>query len=352
MNGSGFRAGDRVRRARGPARGAVGALLACGLLAGACAAPDGDGATAGSGIVSDAAHWSGVAGEPRATASSAFWSRWGDGRAELSSYRLVTGRYGEARDGELVLIYVTEPHDRRRWIKDDDAGEPHRVEVLKLNVSRKFLTGIYPYSAMTSVFSPVDDWGGERFRPVKISASVQEWCGNHHHQVWPGMRGLRSLRLSYFASEGERMAERDVPEGTLYEDALPIQLRELDGSFAGGGDWSGWIVPSLWNVRRGHGEAEPVRGRIQRKTARLEDGTPVTRFTLSYDGYERTFDVESAAPRRILGWRTSVGDTARLVETRRLAYWRLNDLEGVRYREELGLDSAGGVRWIDPPDRR
>jgi len=204
--------------------------------------------------------YSGVEGEPRRGASSAFWEHWGDGRAELSSYRMRTVHYGEPREGELVLIYVTEPHDRRTWIKDDDASERHRVEVLKLNASQKFLTGIYPYSVMTSVFSPVADWGGARFRPTKITMSSQEWCGNYHQQVWPGRGEVRSLNLSYFAGEGEQISEKETPEGALYEDALLIQLRELDGPFAEGGDWEGWLVPSLWDQRRGHGALEWLRG--------------------------------------------------------------------------------------------
>ena len=139
-----------------------------------------------SNVAPEGAEFTGLAAEPEASASSEFWDHWGDGQAEMSSYGATVQRYGEPREGELVLIYVTEPHDRRRWIKDDDAEAPNRVEVLKLNLSLKFLTGIYPYSVMTSVFSPVDDWGMERFQPAKIGQSFQEWCGHHLHQLWPG----------------------------------------------------------------------------------------------------------------------------------------------------------------------
>lgn len=312
------------------------AFLVTALTVGsaACARPDLRAPGGTPALFDDPAAHAGVTGEPRAAAGSDFWEHWGDGRAELSSYRIRTVRYGEPRDGELVLIYVTEPHDRRTWIKDDDATEPHRVEVLKLNASLKFMTGIYPYSVMTSVFSPVDDWGGARFRPVKISTSVQEWCGTTHQQLWPGPDGFRSLRLSYFAGEGERMDRAAVPDGTLYEDALLIQLRELDGPFAGGGDWEGRLVPSLWDVRRGHGRAEPVPATITREEP--EEGTG-TRFTVRRGDAEMRIDVEGAYPHRILGWTTSAGDTVELVETRRLAYWRLNDAGGVRFRTELGL---------------
>lgn len=292
------------------------------------------------------ATFTGLSNEPEASASSEFWDHWGDGRAELDSYRATVSRYGEPRPAELVLIYVTEPHDRRRWIKDDGVEAPNRLEVLKLNSSLKFLTGIYPYSAMTSVFSPVDDWGVERFQPVKIGHSVQEWCGQYLHEVWPGRGVQRSVRLSYFPSDGERLHRSPVPEGTLYEDALLIQLRELDGSFAGGGDWEGWIVPSLWNVRRGVADAEPVRAAIGRESvasSAASGGIEAVRFVLRYDDYERVYEVEAAPPRRILGWTTSLGDTVRLARTRRLSYWSRNDPGGRSLREELGLspDASG-----------
>ncbi len=300
--------------------------------------------SASAGLFDEAASFAGVTGSPSSTAGSAFWEHWGDGRAELSTYRIRTTRYDASREGELVLIYVTEPHDRRTWIKDDRAEAPERTEVLKLNAHLEFLTGIYPYSVMTSVFSPVDDWGGHRFRPVRINLGVQEWCGSYRHQVWPGVGALRSLRLSYFASDGEHLREEEVPEGTLYEDALLIQLRELDGEFADGGDWEGWLIPSLWNVRRGEAAAEPVRATVRREDSVSGAEGPLTRFTLEYGDYSRTYDVEAEYPHRIVGWRTSTGDTATLARTRRLPYWELNDPEGRRLRSELGLDPGSTGR--------
>lgn len=334
----------RPARAR-TGRGSIGVGLLAGLAAATlCAcAPDvgSDGGTAaGRSLLPDAGRFSRLPEEPRASASSAFWEWWGDGRAELSGYRITTPRYGAAREGTLVLIYVTEPHDRRVWIKDDEAAADHRVEVMKLNASLEFLTGIYPYSVMTSVFSPVDDWGPARFQPVKVTASVQEWCGSWFAGLWPGRDRLRWLRLSYFDDEGERIGEVRAGEDVLYEDALPIQLRELDGPFAGGGDWEGEIVPGLWEVRRGHGEPVPVPGAITRETAERE-GIPVSRFTVRVGDRTRTVDVERAPPRRILGWETSGGERAELLATERLAYWRLNGPEGRAVRERLGLDTEG-----------
>ncbi|TVR50823.1 MAG: hypothetical protein EA421_16605 [Gemmatimonadales bacterium] len=291
-------------------------------------------------LLPDLATFTGLPAAPRASASSAFWDHWGDGRAELSGYRVTIPRYGAPREGEMALIYVTEPHDRRSWIKDDDATSPHRVEVLKLIRSFQFLTGIYPYSVFSSVFSPVDRWGGEPFHPVRIHLDVQEWCGSVSHRVWPAQDRLRSLRLSYFASEGETLREVALPEGTLFEEALLIQLRELDGPFHEGGDWEGWLVRELWSLRTGHGPVEPVRARISRSSA-TRGAVPVTRFQIEAEGYQRTIDVEEAAPRRILGWETSTGEVAELLTTERLAYWSLNRLGDEGVREELGLSPEG-----------
>jgi hypothetical protein len=287
-------------------------------------------------LLPDLEQFSGLGDRPRSSASSGFWDWWGDGRAELSGYRVTVPRYREPREGTLALIYVTEPHDRRSWIKDDDAERPHRVEVLKLIRAFHFLTGIYPYSVTSSVFSPVDRWVPEPFHPVRINLDVQEWCGAVSHRVWPGEGRVRSLRLSYFASEGETLREIPVPEGTVFEDALLIQLRELDGPFQEGGDWEGWLVPELWSLRTGHGPVEPVRASITRSSA-LRDGTPITRFVLEAGPYQRIFEVEAEAPRRVLAWETSTGERAELLGTQRLAYWSLNRPGDEEVREALGL---------------
>jgi hypothetical protein len=276
----------------------------------------------------------GLPDTPAAGASSAFWQAWGDGNAEMSSYRAVSSRYGAPREAELVLIYVTEPLDRATLVKDDAAERP--VNVLKLNVSEKFDTGVYPYSVMTSVFAPVDAYRAERFQPVKLTLTAQEWCGHVFRGVWPGEAGFRSALYSYFASEGEADQQVDAPPGTLYEDALLIQLRELDGPFAGGDDWSGHLVPALWQQRRTHEALSAVPATITRADAR-RDGTPVTRFTLAYDGYTRTYDVEQSAPRRVLGWQTSLGDRAELEATDRLPYWQLNAPGDESARARFGL---------------
>ena len=276
--------------------------------------------------------------KPEVTASPAFWTAWGDGKAELSGYAVTTSRYGAPREGRAVLIYVTEPMDRRNWIKDDSGDVPReeRVNVLKLNHVLKFQTGIYPYSVMTSVFAPVDGLSAERFAPAKIAMSAQEWCGHVYQKVIARPEAFASELRSYFHAEGDRDTTVKISPGTLYEDALLIQLRELDGPFAGGKDWAGSIVPSLWAQRKRHAALEAVAATIRREDA-TRDGAPVTRFTLAYGSVATTYDVEKAVPRRVLGWKTTEGDETRLLKTARLPYWQLNGQGDEKYLRELGM---------------
>lgn len=271
-------------------------------------------------------------------ASSAFWTAWGDGKAELSGYAVTTGRYGAPREGRMVLIYVTEPMDRRVWVKDDAGDVPpaERVNVLKLNNVLKFQTGIYPYSVMTSIFAPVDGPAGDRFTPAKIVMSAQEWCGSVYQTVMPGDAQFAAESRSYFHAEGDSEKTVRVPAGALYEDALLIQLRELDGPFAGGKDWAGSIVPSLWSARKRHAPLEAVPATIKREST-TRDGAPVTRFTVAYGTVTTTYDVEKAAPRRVLGWKSKDGDEGKILKTTRLPYWKLNQPGDEKYLKELGL---------------
>lgn len=274
---------------------------------------------------------------PSTRASEEFGRTWHDGKAEMSSYDAVISRYDAPREAEVVLVTVTEPMDRRTWVKDDEVRGDDRVEVLKLNASLKFQTGIYPYSILTSVFMPVDAWRPERFEPVKITMSAQEWCGHVFHAIWPGADGFAERRMSYFAQEGDRDEVVAAP-GALYEDALFVQLRELDGPFHGGRDWRGTLVPSLWGSRRGHFAARPTPATITRSALEGE-AIRQTRFDLVAGDHRASFVVEAEAPRRILQWTTSEGDRATIRKTARLPYWELNHPGDEVRRTEIGLSA-------------
>lgn len=282
--------------------------------------------------------WTSWPSQAKVGAGKAFWKAWGDGRAEMNSYNAKIERYGQSRTAELVLIYVTEPMNRQTWIKDDAVSGKDRISTLKLNISLKFKTGLYPYSVMTSVFSPVDHWRKERFSPAKITLSAQDWCGHVFASVWPSRQSYLHQLNSYFSSEGEKRAIVPVQGEHLYEDALLIQLRELSGVFNGGKAWKGKVIPSLWRNRKKHRSLLPQDATLTRKTT-TQDGKKVHQFTLTYtrQNFTQTYTVEADGAQRMLGWTNSDGEVLSLNKSLRLPYWNLSSPSDSSYRKKLGL---------------
>ena len=156
-------------------------------------------------------------------AGSAFGDYWYQGEAEITSYILEQPRYGEMRQSKAVLIFVTEPFSRTKHVKLDNhahATEDH-ITVLKLNRSHQFTTGIYPYSIMSSVFTPI---AGDRDpHTLKVTTSAQEWCGHTFVQFDFRAGGYQIQHHSYFGRQC-RSGELSLPHAIL-EDELWTKIR-------------------------------------------------------------------------------------------------------------------------------
>src|SRR5690606_34615209 len=83
-----------------------------------------------------------------------FHAYWHAGKAEVNAYNLIQSRYDEKRPGKAVLIFVTEDLSKKLQVKLDNPAVRNKINVLKLNFTKNFITGIYPYSLMLSVFTP------------------------------------------------------------------------------------------------------------------------------------------------------------------------------------------------------
>ena len=116
--------------------------------------------------------------KPKTKLSKEFKAYWYNGEAEITSYKLEQARYGEMRSGTAVMVFVTEDFLPKEQVKADTYNEKN-TPVLKLNSTKNFNTGIYPYSIMQSTFYPV----ANNQHALKISASVQEWCGHVYTQL-------------------------------------------------------------------------------------------------------------------------------------------------------------------------
>ncbi|NJO02264.1 MAG: hypothetical protein HC880_11765 [Bacteroidia bacterium] len=141
--------------------------------------------------------------------SPEFKDYWYQGKAEVSSYELEQSHYGEVHPGEAILIFVTEDFSKAAQIKldyPDEAGSD-AVSVLKLNLVKKFQTGIYDYSILQSTFTPVDVQNHPN--TLKVTTSTQEWCGHTFTQLnW--QKGKYKLQShSYFESEGDQKLQID-----------------------------------------------------------------------------------------------------------------------------------------------
>lgn len=237
--------------------------------------------------------------------------------------------------GEAVLVFVTEPFLAEKQVKLEHGDPAKGVTVLKLNFVRKFFTGIYPYSLMTSTFTPVDF---ARTPTLKVASESQEWCGLTFSQL-----NLRNGRYagqlrSYFENEGDRAF--DFAPAWL-EDELWTRIRLAPGTLPVG---DVTVVPGLQYARLWHKEVRPEKARA---AVRVEGSENV--YSLDYAGIPRRLVIrfEKAFPYKIVSWEeTQPGafDGSPLLTTKAIAtgslmldYWRRHGNADAHYRKELGL---------------
>ena len=288
---------------------------------------------------------------PWGAGGAPFAPDWFDGKAELAGYELTQSRYGQERAGRAVLIFVTEPYSRSERVKVDrfDPANPDHAQVLKLNHVRKFQTGIYDYSLMTSVFSDVE----AGFRPLEVSFSSQEWCGHVYEEALFGFGDDGDQQVSvhsYF--EGES-TDVEIGGDLVAEDALPILLRSLDREKLDTANRSLRLLPSATFRRLRHRPAEPFTTELTWTPDAARVTVPAGSFETRSathgraDGGSCTFSIEVPYPHRIVAWTCSDGESARLTGTTRLDYWRTH-----REGEEALLGTLGLAPSVYEPATR
>lgn len=268
--------------------------------------------------------------------SEEFKSYWYNGLGEVNTYELTQARYGELRKGSAVKIYVTEPFDVAKQVKSDQEDD-NDVRVMKINFVKKFLTGIYPYSVMTSAFTPVNT--DAYVSTLKATSSAQEWCGHAFLQLNRQGKEYRAKQLSYFEKEGDQ--EFNVASDIL-EDGLWTTLR-INPSILPVGKHK--VVPSLNYVRFLHIELKPYDAEL-----RLVQNENEMVYTVEYPELKRTLRIyaESKFPYRVNRWEETYVDgwgaagkelttEGVLIHSEQLPYWELNDNADSTYRTKIGL---------------
>lgn len=275
-------------------------------------------------------------GDPaKSSASDEFKNYWYAGKAEISSYHLSQNRYGEDRKGKAILIFVTEDFSNNKQVKLDDPDEagPDKVSVLKLNMTKNFVTGIYPYSMMLSAFTPVDP--NKNPYTMKLSMSSQEWCGQAYSQVNLRHKNYIISNHSYFEKEADEELNLKV---SWLEDELWNRIR-LDPKSLPVGEID--IIPGLFFSRLNH-----VGLNREKATCTMEEAADLITYMISYPSYKRSLSIEfeKAFPHRIRGWTEkheqngkTLITTAALDKQLIIDYWTKNKNEFLYLRDTLGL---------------
>ncbi len=261
--------------------------------------------------------------------SPEFKDYWYNGEAEITSYKLEQARYGEIREGNAVLVYVTEDFLPDVQVKADNYSASN-VPVLKLNKSKKFNTGVYPYSIIQSTFYPV----ANNQHALKVSTSVQEWCGHVYAQL-NNREQFEITSHSYFQGEGD---ENYVLDKSFTENELWTKLR-IDPNSLPTGDIM--VIPSLEYTRLKHQKIKAYSA-----YAILKEGT----YMLSYPELNRTLTInfDTTFPYQINSWEESTvngyGANSRTLTTKatklttiKSAYWNKNSNADLGLRKTLKL---------------
>ncbi|TPN89276.1 septum formation inhibitor Maf [Aquimarina algicola] len=270
---------------------------------------------------------------PAKVLSEKFKKYWYSGNAEITSYALEQARYGEIRKGTSVLIFVTEDFLPKEQVKADSQNKKN-IPVLKLNATKKFATGIYPYSIMQSTFYPVAD----NQHAVKVSSSMQEWCGHVYAQL-NNREQFEVISHSYFQGEADEEFKIDK---TILENELWTKIR-INPKELPQGDLN--IIPSFEFTRLRH---KPIKAYKAKASIVKEEETST--YTINYPELKRTLNItfNNTFPHEIEGWTESFvsgfGSNAKELTTKatkikriKSSYWNKNSNKDEVLREELGL---------------
>ncbi|MFZ1807418.1 MAG: hypothetical protein WAU36_09365 [Cyclobacteriaceae bacterium] len=265
--------------------------------------------------------------------SEAFKNYWYAGKAEVNAYNLDQSRYGENRQGKAMLIFVTEAFSKSKQVKLDnpEAAGDEKITVLKLNYTKNFITGIYPYSMMLSSFTPVSR--NQHPNTLKVTMTSQEWCGHVFSQMNLEKNKYDVSSYSYFEKEGDVQFST---EKVLLEDEL-FNLIRLDPDHIPLGKIK--ILPGLFFTRLKHENLKPVEATLSKESKNSE-----TIYSLQFEGRLLTINVANAFPHKILGWEEEFVEgekkmytKATLDKTLYTDYWGKNKNEHSGLRDSLGL---------------
>lgn len=278
------------------------------------------------------------------TSKEKFDEYWYNGTAELNRYHVEQARYGEIHEGEAVLIFVTEDFKTDAQVKYEFGDRKNVEPILKLNYTKKFFTGLYPYSLMNSIFTPVD----LNKKTFKLSSSSQEWCGHTYSQYNLNNKNYEVTSHSYFQNEADQKYEignaqlEDEIWNTIRLDPSQLKIGEIK------------IIPSALFTRLSHEETliEDAVASLSLVKENEYANKELISYSLEYKNQSRKLIIffEKEFPYQIYGWEEhgvsgfknpkNMVTKAKRTHSINKAYWENHNNEDASLKKELGLDSS------------
>ncbi|RME95283.1 MAG: hypothetical protein D6772_13425 [Bacteroidetes bacterium] len=272
---------------------------------------------------------------------------WYQGAGEITTYALTQNRYNALHPGEAILIFVSEDFLTDKQVKNEQYQSGSSTPIFKLNAIQRFRTGIYDYSLMTSVFTPVKT--NEYAKTLKVTHSGQDWCGQVYSQLNYdyGTDQYKFQLHSYFEREADQ--EKFIPASIL-EDELLLRIRMMGGENLPTGTFQ--VLPSMNYLRLSHQAAKPYSAELSLadyEGDEIATGSSAAKvYTIRYPELQREvrYVFQVNAPHYILGWTDAYpsafdGVVRQTVAQRKATimepYWSMNDPGSSVLREKLGL---------------
>ena len=264
---------------------------------------------------------------------SAFNAYWYDGKAEISSYSFSQWMNGTKYEGKTVLLYVTEEFDKRKHIRVEPSNMKNSdaVQVMRLNSSTDFTTGISSTIKSSTVYTPVDR--SSYPESLKFTFSQNDWNGQIFTEAkWKGNR-YDVNQISYLLPGAEK--KQTMARASL-EDEIWTLIR---------------IAPDMLPLGKVKFIASPaylqynkVENKVYDAETSLTSSCDYYNYSIYYPDLNRTLDIEfeSKFPYKVISWSERVGDTeissARILHTMKTDYWNRHGRIDEVLRKDLKLD--------------
>lgn len=242
---------------------------------------------------------------------------WDDGLAELCYYDASETIYGRTRNYTRVMLVNREWLNSEQMVKSESKSTQD-LPVFKTNLIEEIPTENYNYRYMATVFL-----GRPELRFEKLSASSQEWCGTTFQRAVRRGTGIDVESFSYFEGEADRHATLPADSDLYPLAAMFLLAREVSST---GVSKPVRVLPKM---RSTHGIApEPSVGLLSREEAARQVRTSLgaihcRRVMLSNGAGEKvaSYDIEAAAPYRVVAHEHVDGLRLVLRYSERRAYW-------------------------------